>query len=321
MKLSIIIPTYNRINSLLLTLESYYKDKEKIFEIIIIDQSSESIEIKIKDKYPEIKIKYIHHPYPSLTKARNIGIDNVEGDLVIFSDDDIELKENTLNNLLNIFQKEPNISLIGGLDSTEIQTVYRKIKLKDFLSGMCGRKRLSKLKYGNTGFGIFGNFPVSLTKNQLVETDWAMGFFFCCRMENIKKWRMRFDEELVSYAYAEDLDFTQRYYFKSKIENQKMVFTSEVMVAHKCSKEYRTPNFKVNLMYVIHREYLAHKLKKGIKGFIYIQINDLITLMYKILKKQNASEFIKAKILSWKIRKELKNLNIPIEIKEILGKK
>lgn len=321
MKLSVIIPTYNRTKSLILTLKSYYKYKEKIFEIIIVDQSLENIEEKIKEQFLGMKIKYVHYPFPSLTKARNIGIKNIEGDLVIFSDDDIELRKETLNNVIEILKINTDISLIGGLDLKEIQSVYRKINIKDFLSGLCGKKKLRKLKFGNTGDGIFGNFPISLSENEMIETDWAMGFFFCCRMDNIKKWDMSFDEELVSYAYAEDLDFTQRYYYNSKKTNQKMIFTSRVIVEHKCSKEYRIPNFRVNLMYVIHREYLVYKLKKGIKGYVYLQLNDLLTLIYKTLKKENAIEFLKAKILCWKIRKELKKLNIPPEIKKILKNK
>lgn len=321
MNISVVIPTYNRVNSLFLTLESYYEYKEKIFEIIIVDQSQKNIEYKIKEKFPEIKIKYIHHPFPSLTKARNIGIKNIEGDLVIFSDDDIELKKETIDNILEILKTNKEISLIGGLDSLEIQTLYRKIKIKDIFSGICGRKKLTRLKFGNTGDGIFGNFPLDLAEDKMIETDWAMGFFFCCRTENIKKWNMLFDEELVSYAYAEDLDFTQRYYFNSKKANQKMIFTSKVFVEHKCSKEFRIPNFRVNLMYVIHREYLVYKLKKGLKGYLCLQLNDLLTLVYKILKKENAVEFIKAKVLCWKIRKELKKLNIPPKVKEILENK
>lgn len=321
MKISVVIPTYNRVNSLFLTLESYYEHKEKIFEIIIVDQSLESVEHKIKKKFSEIKIKYIHHPFPSLTKARNIGIKNIEGDLVIFSDDDIELKKETIDNIVEILKTNNEISLIGGLDLLEIKNLYRKIRIKDIFSGICGRKQLGKLKFGNTGAAIFGNFPIDLVENEMIETDWAMGFFFCCRTENIKKWNMLFDEELVSYAYAEDLDFTQRYYFNSRKMNQKMIFTSKVMVEHKCSKEYRIPNFRVNLMYVIHREYLVYKLKKGIKGYLYLQLNDFLILIYKILKKENPTEFFKAKILCWKIRKELRKLNIPPKVKDILENK
>lgn len=177
MKITIIIPTLNRYRSLFQTLESYKKYEEDYDEIIIIDQSNENMKNKILEKYE--KINYIHYPFPSLTKARNIGIKEAKGDILIFSDDDIEVLSGTLKNIKRIFEKDKTISLIGAFNEFEKEKLSKKISLKNFLSCLIGKRNILKLKEGHVVDSIFGNFPINVNfnTNNFIKTEWAMGFF------------------------------------------------------------------------------------------------------------------------------------------------
>lgn len=54
-----------------------------------------------------------------------------------------------------------------------------------------------------------------------VKTEWAMGYFFCVRKSVIACMDHYFDEHLIRYAYAEDLDFSYRYCLEAKKKSLK----------------------------------------------------------------------------------------------------
>lgn len=320
MDLTVIIPTLNRKKSLFQTLESYQKYEKDYNEIIIIDQSNENMKDELLKKYK--KIKYIHYPFPSSTRARNIGIIESKSDILVFSDDDIEVLPDTLKNIKKILEKNKNISLIGAFNEFEKEKLSEKINLENILSCLIGKRNIFKLKKGHVVDSIFGNFPVNVDfdKNNFIETEWAMGFFFACRKELTDKWKLFFDENLISYAYAEDLDFTYRYNINSKKENMKMIFTPEICVYHHFSQEYRIPNFDKTLLYVFNRRYLSYKFNKSFFSRFSIEINDFIILLIKIIKKEKPTDFIKSKILSWRYNSKLRKKDYPEEIKKIIKK-
>lgn len=105
--ISVIIPTMNRPNTLINTVKSYIEKKYIPSEIIIIDQTSNS---KILKETINIlnsmhkNIIYIYQEFPSSTKARNTGINVAKNDLIVFSDDDIEIFEETLFSINDIMK-------------------------------------------------------------------------------------------------------------------------------------------------------------------------------------------------------------------------
>ena len=85
MKISIIIPTINRPHELLSCLKSLFdssKDnKDLILEILVIDQSKN---FETKNLCSNFKVKYFHTEIKGLSKARNLGIKNSNGEYFIF---------------------------------------------------------------------------------------------------------------------------------------------------------------------------------------------------------------------------------------------
>jgi len=116
--ISVIICTYNRCESLCNTLDSLIRQKNIDFEyeIIIVDNNSKDNTKEILYSYIQkfkLKLKYFFEYQQGLSYARNIGIKEAKGSILIFTDDDCILDENWLSNINKCFQNY-NCDGIGG---------------------------------------------------------------------------------------------------------------------------------------------------------------------------------------------------------------
>lgn len=100
LKVSVIIPSFNR-KEILKKILSSYLDQKFVCEVIIInDGSAEDYSSITKYFKPIFRKKDINFIYLEQKErkgqpvARNLGIKKSEGNLLLFSDDDILLKEN-----------------------------------------------------------------------------------------------------------------------------------------------------------------------------------------------------------------------------------
>ena len=110
MFVSVIIPTYNREQCLLDTISCLLHQDHPLYEIIVIDQSdviSEQKKTLIKNNTDKIRFFHINERGRSL--AKNYGILQAKGDLVLFCDDDILIEPNFLSTHVAIYSKDPQI--------------------------------------------------------------------------------------------------------------------------------------------------------------------------------------------------------------------
>ncbi len=90
---SVIIPSYNRYNSLIKAIDSVLSQTFNDFELIVIDDGSSDETSNIIDEYPK-QLKYIKQPNLGVSKARNTGILNSNSQYTAFLDsDDVWLPE------------------------------------------------------------------------------------------------------------------------------------------------------------------------------------------------------------------------------------
>ncbi len=98
MQISIIIPTYNRAIELAKLLADLLTQVEHLaianLELIVVDNNSTDNTKQIVQAQPSIK--YIFEANQGVSFARNSGIINSTGDLVVFLDDDVRLASNWL---------------------------------------------------------------------------------------------------------------------------------------------------------------------------------------------------------------------------------
>ena len=94
-KLSIIIPTYNKVDLLMATLESLSGQDipPTSFEVIVVDDgSSDDTKVFLENLKPDFALRCVFHGVNrGRAAARNSGVAQAEGELVVFLDDDMAL--------------------------------------------------------------------------------------------------------------------------------------------------------------------------------------------------------------------------------------
>ncbi len=114
-KVSVVIPTRNRKESLFETLAVLAKQKAAIHEVIIVDSSDLPI------AYSELAAKFdfsvcnLLHAKPSVCAQRNEGIRRATGAYVFLLDDDISVDEHYIERCLAFFGDHPSALIVSGL--------------------------------------------------------------------------------------------------------------------------------------------------------------------------------------------------------------
>ena len=161
MTLSIIIPTYNRNKILCDTIQQILDQNYNDFELIIVDQSTQHDEYTTTylASLPE-KVKIIRSDNPNLPAARNLGIKESNGEIIVFIDDDMGIPKDTLSKICSTFDENKFISALTGkmigvgnlaayLFKKKLPKKFEKldiIPVKHFLGGfMCFKKNVVSL--------------------------------------------------------------------------------------------------------------------------------------------------------------------------------
>ncbi len=117
-KVSIVIPTYNRIDFITRTLESIEGLDYPVsdFEVIIIDDGSTDGTMEYMEKYAKttrLNFRYISQKNSGPATARNAGLKNAKGKFVAYTDSDCIVDKNWLRELLKGFTSD-DIAGVGG---------------------------------------------------------------------------------------------------------------------------------------------------------------------------------------------------------------
>jgi len=120
MKLSVIIPTYNRAETLLKTLRAFESQSldRKDFEILILnDGSPDDTSQVVKDfaSRSQLNIRLFDHDNQGVAKNRNMGIKEARADIVLFMNDDMmPASPDVLEKHLNNASKD--VACLGRID-------------------------------------------------------------------------------------------------------------------------------------------------------------------------------------------------------------
>jgi glycosyltransferase involved in cell wall biosynthesis len=124
-KVSIIMPTWNRINTIERAIDSVLKQSYKSYELLIIDDgSTDGTKEMLHKKYLSMidsgVIRYIYQEHSGVCKARNTGLKYSKGDLIAYLDSDNEWLKDYLKIMVNVFDK-----------NKEYNTAYSAIEVFD----------------------------------------------------------------------------------------------------------------------------------------------------------------------------------------------
>lgn len=121
MKASIIIPTFNRDTYLERTISALTKQdfSSDDYEILVCDNGStdrtKEIVFEMQKQFPDINLKYFYEPVPGSLSARHRGYEEAKSDnILIFTDDDVLPVKSWLSTIVETFERNPGIHMLGG---------------------------------------------------------------------------------------------------------------------------------------------------------------------------------------------------------------
>lgn len=111
MKFSVIIPVYNKANTIAESIYSVLSQTEKDYELIIVnDGSSDNLNDVLKNF---VGIRIINQENGGVSRARNAGINAAQGDYICFLDADDLWFPNHLEELSTLIRKYPNAGMFS----------------------------------------------------------------------------------------------------------------------------------------------------------------------------------------------------------------
>lgn len=265
MKISIIIPTFGRSENVIFqTLDSIFEcenDLSIIQDIILIDQNHTPLKIQpqyskklIKNTLLEVITVYRHGPpsysliennilpiihitggEPSVTKAKNFGINTSKGEYLVFLDDDVVLQKNCLSEHISSFQSHDHLSFVGGREIVHPTTLKRS-SFREFLIKMyiffskneeddaykIDDKYVGRIKTNSLMFSHF-----DIVSDEFPKIDGARGCNWSTSKTNVLKAGM-FDEKFKGTALREETDL----YLRIKNLFGPGIFNSKASVIH-----------------------------------------------------------------------------------------
>lgn len=201
MKISAVVSTKNRREELKRLLASLRTQTRPPDELIVIDADCAADVEKLVSGagIPGVPARYF--PFPSsLTQARNKGVQESSGDVVVFLDDDLILEPDFLKEIARPIAQRPEIAGVTG----DITNHSRNSGgLKRFLQYLLG------LPYDGDGrFRLSGAPTTTCGLKEARDVEFVPGGITAWRREVFKEFS--FDENLPGLGINEDVDFSYR---------------------------------------------------------------------------------------------------------------
>lgn len=224
--ISIVIPIYNAEKYLEECLNSIKNQTYKNFEVIMVNDGSkdDSETICMNFLRSDSRFRYLKKENGGVSSARNVGLDNVEGDYITFIDADDWVDENHLEILID--------GIIKNNCEVAISSYMRFINTRDtYLINIYSNQEKYLLNYGKMNREKFlTELPKLISINN--SFNCAVSKLFSRRLvEDI-----RFDSNII---YAEDLDF----YFKLYLKANNFIFINAETYIYRQHDESTTSGF------------------------------------------------------------------------------
>ncbi len=214
-KISIIIPTFNSAKVLVRCLESLSNQtiNNKNYEVIVVDDGSNDNTKEVVAKYP---VRYIYQHNRGPAAARNNGVMNAEGSIILFTDADCEPQPNWIEEMIKPMDN-PQIAGVKGAYKTQQKEIVARLVQIEYEHKY---ERMKKFKYID-----------------FIDT-YSAGY----RKEIFLKYN-GFDERYPK-ASVEDQEFS----FRLSHDGHKMVFNPDAIVFHRHSDnllDYLKKKYKI----------------------------------------------------------------------------
>jgi glycosyltransferase involved in cell wall biosynthesis len=101
-------------------------------EVILVDNASsdntreKAIAVWDKNHHNKIKLVIVYEGRPGLAYARQKGINEAQYEYLVYCDDDNWLDKNYINNVVSLFDKHPEVAILGGTGIAALENASEK---------------------------------------------------------------------------------------------------------------------------------------------------------------------------------------------------
>lgn len=281
MRVSVVIPTYDRAEDLCNLLINIKKQSVKPIEVIVVDDTPSSVievlcnKMRTRLNESDIKLLYVRNlKEPSSATARNMGAKVAKGDIILFFDSDVVPIENYIKSILEVFENHPHALGVQGLE------IRKKRETSDHLLVFFWNRLMRQLFFlsilTQDSCRLF-EYPVFLTR--IINCEWLAGSNMAWKKEVFSEFS--FDENLIGYAYMEDVLFSHSVFLKYP---NSLFITPEAKCIHKLSRTARMTNQKFKKYERLYRKYVLTKLF-GLKGLYIYAMQNFGSLLVSLTRK------------------------------------
>lgn len=232
LKISIIVCTYNRTDTLKRALESLVQQtlNKSLYEIIVVDNTStDATSFIVRDlqaEYETYKIVAVYEGHPGLSHARNTGVKHAQAPYVAFMDDDAKASPDWLEIAIQCFEEVyPKPVAIGGpilplydatkpiwfKDEYEIRTWGDHPRFLNRSESFSG----SNMIFSKNALEIYGPFDVNLgVKGNYLSGGEERGVFDKIWADSTSDSVLYYSPRLVIFHSVPDYKMTIRYRLK-----------------------------------------------------------------------------------------------------------
>lgn len=246
MKLSVIVCTRNRAKPLAAMLKQFAAQSfagDYDYELIVVDNCSNAefgetiASFVLRHPFLADRLFVLREDQPGLSRARNLGLKKASGDIIVFTDDDVLVAENWLDELHREFS-DPNLFMLGGrvllardgLQDVAIYTPTERLETAFPSGGSLGMG--ANMAFRREVFDRVGAFDVRL----------GAGTFF---------------------AGGEDIEL----FYRALKAGYKFVYAPNALVYHDHDRE--TPEQACRLIYGYGKANAAYIVKHVLRGDLY----------------------------------------------------
>ncbi len=203
---SVVIPTKDRPVELSQVVDDLLAQTLLPTEIVVVDQSGSTDPRRLVDAVlsrhldggaQNVRCVYRHdRTLSGLTAARNVGIDNSSGDIVLFLDDDVRLEPRFVEEIATTYVRWPELGGVGGVVTNyDVPPLTQRVFARIFRRGPFHDPRQSLYHHADR-----------LRTAEPIPIDRLGGGLMSFRREVFQ--RLRFDTTLTGYCLGEDVDFS-----------------------------------------------------------------------------------------------------------------
>lgn len=246
MKLSVIVCTRNRARPLAAMLDQFVNQTfagDYEWELIVVDNCSNAefgeviASFVLRNPFLAHRLFVLREDRPGLSRARNTGLKKASGEVIVFTDDDVLVAENWLDEIYSEFRDE-NVAMLGG------RVLLARDSLQD-VAIYTPDKRLETAFPSGGSLGMGAN--MAFRREVFDRVGW-------------------FDERLGAgtfFAGGEDIEL----FYRALKAGYKFVYAPNVLVHHDHDRE--TPEQACRLIYGYGKANAAYIVKHVLRGDLY----------------------------------------------------